>query len=295
MSGLGTGDGVELNVVEEGAGAATLVLVHGWTMDHTSWDPVVARLSGVRVVRFDLRGHGASGAAPAGSATIARVADDLAEVIAARVPTGPVVLGGHSLGGMTLMALAERHPRLVADRVAGAAFVATTSGGLSRLTLGLPRRVAGPVLRAERWLNRRIAKSRRPTLLGRFSGYARPGVRWLVFGRSPVGAHIAATAAQVGRCNPSNMVEFRNALDEHERLHALSAYRGVPTAVLAGSRDRLCTVADARTIAGALPDADLRIYPAAGHMLNYERADEVAEVLMGLVARASARALATAG
>ncbi|GAA2972094.1 alpha/beta hydrolase [Actinokineospora diospyrosa] len=288
-----TSDGVELNVVTSGDGPTTVVLVHGWTMDHTSWDLVADGLAGVRVVRFDLRGHGSSGSAPAGSATIDRIADDLAEVIAAVAPTGPLVLGGHSLGGMTLMALAERHPGLIAERVAGVAFVATTSGGLSRLTFGLPRWVAAPVLYAEKLVNRRIARIRRPALMGKRTGYARPGVRWLVFGKRPVPTHIAATAAQVGRCNPANMVEFRSALNEHERLHALPVYRGVPAVVLAGGRDRLCTVADARIIAGALPDAALLIYPGAGHMLNYERAAEVRARLAGLVA--SAPRLAAAG
>ncbi|GAA3063584.1 alpha/beta fold hydrolase [Actinokineospora globicatena] len=293
MSTVTTSDGVALNVVESGSGPVTVVLIHGWTMDHASWDLVVGGLAGARVVRFDLRGHGASGAAPQGTATIARIADDLAEVIAATAPTGPVVLGGHSLGGMTLMALAERHPDLVASRVAGVAFVATTSGGLSTLTLGLPRWVAAPVLHAEKLINRRIARFRRPALMGKRTGYARPGVRWLVFGKRPVPAHIAATAAQVGRCNPANMVEFRNALNEHERVHALPVYRGVPAVVMAGGRDRLCTVADARLIAAALPDANLLIYPGAGHMLNYERAEEVVTHLNGLVA--GVRPLAATG
>ncbi|RLK54685.1 alpha/beta fold hydrolase [Actinokineospora cianjurensis] len=293
VSTVSASDGVELNVVVSGEGPVTVVLIHGWTMDHASWDLVVAGLTGVRVVRFDLRGHGASGSAPQGTATIARVADDLAEVIAATAPTGPLVLGGHSLGGMTLMALAERHPDLVTSRVAGVAFVATTSGGLSRLTLGLPRWVAAPVLFAEKLVNLRIARFRRPRLMGSRTGYARPGVRWLVFGKRPAPEHIAATAAQVGRCNPANMVEFRNALNEHERLHALPVYRGVPAVVMAGGRDRLCTVADARVIAGALPDAHLLIYPGAGHMLNYERSSEVIAQLTGLVA--GVRHLATAG
>ncbi|GLZ40526.1 alpha/beta hydrolase [Actinokineospora sp. NBRC 105648] len=302
MSAFTTSDGVPLHVAEAGSGPVTLVLVHGWTMDHTSWDPVVDDLLaddpvdhpvGVRVVRFDLRGHGRSGAAPQGSATIDRLADDLAELVAART-TGPVVLGGHSLGGMTLMALAERHPRLIAERVSGVAFVATTSGGLSRLTLGLPRWVAAPVLYLEKLVNKRIARFRRPALLGRFSGFARPGVRWLVFGRDPVAAHIAATAAQVGRCNPANMVGFRSSLNEHERVHALSAYQGVPAVVMAGELDRLCPVPDSRIIAGRLPDADLLVYPGAGHMLNYERSSEVVAQLSTLVARAAVPTLATA-
>src|SRR5690606_39241792 len=43
---------------------------------------------------------------------------------------GPVVLVGHSMGGMALMALAEEYPDLVEERVAGVALVATTAGEL---------------------------------------------------------------------------------------------------------------------------------------------------------------------
>nr|MDQ3577832.1 alpha/beta hydrolase [Actinomycetota bacterium] len=115
-------------------------------------------------------------------------------------------------------------------------------------------------------------------------GVARPGVRWLVFGRSPVRAQIALTAAQVGRCNPANMVAFRDALNEHERVHALSAYRSARNVVMAGGRDRLCSVADARVIADELPHAELYLYPGAGHMLNYECAPEVAARIARLAA-----------
>ncbi|WP_018684092.1 alpha/beta fold hydrolase [Actinokineospora enzanensis] len=279
-----------LNVVDAGSGPVTVVLVHGWTMDHTCWDPVVERLAGVRVLRFDLRGHGRSDPAPPGTASIAQVADDLADLITTRVPDGPIVLAGHSLGGMALMALAERHPDLITDRVTGVAFVATTSGGLSQLTLGLPRRIAKPVLYLEKLLNRRLGGSRRPSLLGRYSAWARPGVRWLVFGRKPLGAHITAAAAQVGRCNPANMVEFRDSLNEHERLEALTTYQGVQAIVLSGGRDRLCPTRDARTIANALPNSRLAIYPDAGHMLTYERAQEVATHLNRLVTGAPIQA-----
>ena len=35
------------------------------------------------------------------------------------VPDGPIVLVGHSMGGMTIVALAELHPELFGDRVVG--------------------------------------------------------------------------------------------------------------------------------------------------------------------------------
>jgi len=48
-------------------------------------------------------------------------------------------------------------------------------------------------------------------------------------------------------------------------------------------RDRLCPPDHARTIAGALPDAELVVLPGAGHMITFERSQEVAAHLQGLV------------
>jgi pimeloyl-ACP methyl ester carboxylesterase len=280
-----TSDGTVLHVVDEGPAdaRATLVLVHAWTMDHTSWDRVAGILSRTtRVLRYDHRGHGDSAPAPRGTATIAQLGDDLAELIEDRVPTGSIVLAGHSIGGMTMMALAEGHPDLVKSRVAGAAFVATTSGGLRELTFGLPRPIARMVMRGETVVNNRLAKLDRRVLMGK-PKFAEPGLRWLLFGSRPRREDVAATAAQVGRCHPASMVGFRNSLSDHERRHTLSVYRDVPTVVLAGGSDRLTPPRHARVIAAELPDAEFAIYPGAGHMLPVERSVEVTTRIEGLL------------
>ena len=97
-----------LNVVTSGdvSSDVTAVLLHGWTMDLTTWDRVAGALPG-RVVRYDVRGHGRSAG---GTGTISELADDLAAVLEEHVPSGRIVLAGHSLGGMTIMALAESRP-----------------------------------------------------------------------------------------------------------------------------------------------------------------------------------------
>jgi len=119
----------------------------------------------VRVLRYDHRGHGGSAASPRGTANIDQLGDDLAALLRERVPTGKIVLVGHSIGGMSIMALAERHPELVAERVSGVAFVATSSGGLGNLTLGLPKPLATVVMRGEAVVNRRLAKLEHRVLL----------------------------------------------------------------------------------------------------------------------------------
>ncbi|WP_199441432.1 alpha/beta fold hydrolase [Umezawaea beigongshangensis] len=270
-----TSDGTALHVVDTGPRDAgtTVVLLHGWTLDHSSWNRVADALPG-RVLRYDHRGHGASAPAAPGTATIERLARDLAELLADRVPTGRVVLAGHSMGGMTIMALAETHPELL-DRVAGVALVATSCGGLAQISLGLPERVAALVARGEKVVNRRIAALRGPVLLRR-PRLVRPALRWLLFGARPDRADVTATAETVARCHPAALVAFRESLSEHERREALAALAPVPSVVLAGGADRLTPVPHAAVIADELPRTRLVVLPGAGHMLPLERPAEVA-------------------
>ena len=106
-----------------------------------------ARAQGGRLPRRQL---GPARARPVGrggrdSYTIERLGEDLRSVIDQLAPTGDLILVGHSMGGMTMLALGEQHPALILERVSGAAFVATSAGGQSLAnggrvaTLGAPR------------------------------------------------------------------------------------------------------------------------------------------------------------
>lgn len=106
-------DGTGLSVFEAGHGGRPLLLVHGNSCDHTFLAPQVDHFAPMRrVIAPDLRGHGAS-EKPEGDYTLARLAQDLAEVLAA-LDTGPVVAVGHSMGGLAALELAVRHPDAVA-------------------------------------------------------------------------------------------------------------------------------------------------------------------------------------
>lgn len=331
VSSFRTPDGVSLRVADSGPGSTdggradpTLLLVHGWSQDLRTWDRVVddLRAAGVtgRIVRHDHRGHGGSDAAPRGTATIGRAADDLAALIAERVPDGPLVLAGHSMGGMTLMALAERHPDLVSRRVHGIAFVATASDDMADLDLGITGRRGRLIARSEHLLapwaaalghrapidrtgegataptradaehHGRDGHGRAAPVRGR-AGALAPVVRALVFGRHPRRSDVAAVAEQALAADPATVVAFRTSIGEHHRRRALHALAGTPAVVLVGDRDRLCPPRHARVIAEELPDAELVLYPGAGHMITYERAPEVSAHLHGLLlaARESAR------
>ncbi|MHC3821651.1 alpha/beta hydrolase, partial [Streptomyces sp. DT9] len=93
-------------------------------------------------VHWDQRSHGRSerGRAQAQGVhvDIDQLGRDLKAVIDAAAPEGPLVLVGHSMGGMTMMALAAQYPALMRDRVVAGAFVGTSSGKLGAVSFGLP-------------------------------------------------------------------------------------------------------------------------------------------------------------
>ncbi|HEU0127980.1 MAG TPA: alpha/beta hydrolase [Pseudonocardiaceae bacterium] len=288
-----TSDGTRLALHWQGPRDAplTVVLAHGWTLDSRIWQPVADLLPpGLRVLRYDHRGHGRCDPARPGTTTIAHLADDLADLLRDEV-SGPVVLGGHSLGGMAIMGLAERHPELVARRVVGAVFVATSCGQLIPLDFGLRPALARLVAGAETRLMRASAVAR--VLRGREvtatrAGLIRPGVRWLLFGDHPRRADIDLTARCMAQGRPSNIVDFRPTFDDHDRAAALAAFTHTPALVLAGTRDRLIPIRHAAAIAAQLPNATLVRYAGAGHMVLLERAEQVATRISELVAAASA-------
>jgi len=282
---LVTADGTSLHVRESGPSDAplTAVLVHGWTQHNGCWDGVVDLLpDDVRVVRFDLRGHGLSDPARPGTRTIEQLGDDLAEVIAARVPDGDIVLVGHSMGGMTLMALAERHPQLVDSRVVGAAFVATSSGNMHRISLGMKGAVGRTVPRLEPVLRSLLERRKKGTLPGN-PRVLSPAARALVFGRKAKQEHVVETVRQALAAHPASMGGFMDAIFAHDRRVVLCALKDKPTVVLAGDRDRLCPVEHAKVIADELPATTFVLYPGAGHMLMHERTTEVAARITALI------------
>ncbi|HEY0637277.1 MAG TPA: alpha/beta hydrolase [Pseudonocardiaceae bacterium] len=286
-------DGSSLHVAEHGdAGAPlTVVLVHCYALDHQDWDPVLPGLAAasgtpLRIITYDQRGYGASDPATAADATLDRLGDDLAELITAVVPSGPVVLVGHSMGGMTVMALAERHPDLVRDRVAGVVLLSTAAGDMPRaLSLGLPGPLAALVHRAER-VGVSVLSALRREVLTRHPRVLEPFVRWLVFGVEARAADVAAVARVVASCRPATMLAFRLTFDEHDRREALAAFQDGPATVMVGDRDRVTPPCNAAVIAEWLPGSRLTILPGAGHMLPYERPAEVTAAIADVVSAA---------
>lgn len=283
-----TYDGLQLSVLTYGPDDAplTVFLAHCWTLNQQGWHYQVRDLlrefgHRIRIVTWDHRGHGDSDPVRRADATIENLARDWADLIDHLAPTGPLVLAGHSIGGMTLMQLAHLRPELF-ERVVGTAFVSTSSGQLETVTLGLPE--GGRALRAQiprmlalrsRTLSRR-ARRRAPIV-------ERLLMRRLLFGR-PLRLADAALAVDGLISSPAHtVVGFYKDLLVHERAHALEVLGGIPTHVLVGTRDVLTPPSHARRIADHVRGAVLTVVPDAGHMLPLERDELVSGVLIRLI------------
>ena len=296
-SELTLSDGVKLHAEIHGPADApvTVVLLHGWCLGRRTWHHQITALRElgrrrVRVIAYDMRGHGRSGATPLGSATLARLGDDLSEVLRRYAPDGPVVLAGHSMGGMTIMEYAHRHPAEFADRVAGLLLVSTTAEGHTHTRYGLPSPLAtlmragetlgaGVLARSGAWCPHRAVL---PAL--------RPALRWLLFGDDYDENAMQVTMRCVGRASLRSIGGFRASIGAQQRLDTLAELGDVPAAVLVGDRDRLTPPPCAESIADALPGTELTVFPGAGHMLPLERAEEVSAVLRQIVRQAARRA-----
>ncbi|HSX67555.1 alpha/beta hydrolase, partial [Nocardioides sp.] len=116
-------DGTRLAVEADGPvdAAVSVVFVHGFTLNLTSFRNQRATLQAasgdVRRIFVDQRGFGSSERGPRGKASIDQLARDLAEIVEAA--PGRVVLVGHSMGGMVILALAGLRPDLFGGRVRG--------------------------------------------------------------------------------------------------------------------------------------------------------------------------------
>jgi pimeloyl-ACP methyl ester carboxylesterase len=272
-------DGVTLHVEEVGDpdAAVTLIFCHGFGLEMASWHYQWRDLSGRdtpgRMVFWDQRGHGRSGPSTPDHATIEWLGKDLRRVIEVMAPDGPVVLIGHSMGGMTVMGLADHHPELFGTKILGVALLSTSSGKVAESFLQVPAALSVPFRRLAPHAASTI--SRRATILehGRRAGsdVSFLFTRRVAFG-SDVGPALVEFVERMLAATPIEVLaDFLPTFVDHDKLDALTALTGVETVVMVGDRDRLTPPDHSRAIMARLPDAEFVVVPSTGHMVMLER------------------------
>ncbi|MBW1604420.1 alpha/beta hydrolase [Streptomyces sp. JJ66] len=269
--------GARLHVAEHGPDdGPTVVLVHGWTCSVAFWAPVIRRLvaDGYRVIAYDQRGHGRS--APArGAYSTQALADDLCAVLDAVLAPGQrAVLGGHSMGGMTLMAAASR-PTL-RRRAAALLLCSTGAEHLAPRARVLP--LPGRAARSR--AHRLLLSSALP--LGPVTPVTRRVLAYATLGPGATAEQREAVARVVHACPRRVRAGWGRVLGSLALGHQVPRLTA-PTAVLVGTRDRLTPRRHARALVAALPNCvGLHELPGLGHMVPVEDPAAVTDVLRGL-------------
>jgi 3-oxoadipate enol-lactonase/4-carboxymuconolactone decarboxylase len=236
------------------ADGPVVVLAGSLGSDLRMWDPQVEPLAaaGFRVVRYDQRGHGRS-PAPAGPYTLAELGADLLALLD-RLAMARVSLVGLSLGGMTGMWLAERHPERL-DRLV----LCCTSAELGPASMWTERaatvRASGMDPLADAGVGRWVTPRADPALTAR--------LREMFTSQDPEGYASCCTAIQT--------------MSIVDSLDTITA----PTLVIAGAEDQATPPAHARRIAAAIPGARLEIVEGAAHLGNVERPDAFTSLILG--------------
>lgn len=275
-------DGVPLHVeVEEpedveAYALPTIVFCHGWVLDLDCWHYQRAALRGqARMVLWDQREHGSSGDSAPEDCTLDQLGDDLLSVVEAVAPEGPLILVGHSMGGMTVMSFAAQYGDLVRERVDSVVLMGTSAGELIR-----PK---DPLARLQPWLPRfgpLVSAARR---LDSF-----PVTRSFAVGPDSPAKYADMTDEMIARARTRTLWDFAGNFVDLDLYDALPALPGDRTVVMGGTKDKLTPMRHSRRLAELIEGSELVAFEGAGHMMMLERHEDVTEAIEALWRSAAA-------
>jgi pimeloyl-ACP methyl ester carboxylesterase len=285
-------DGVRLHVEidevapyggQRPAAGAAVVFVHGFALNQDCWHFQRRAFRGKRrMIFYDQRSHGRSDVSPTEDATIEQLGKDLCRVIDEISPHSPVVVVGHSLGGMTVVSLAEDHPEYFGDRVVGVALVSTTAGKL-RTHKVLSRYIPDALGRraVERGL---VLASQRERLLDlirrRGTGFALGVIREFAFGDTDVPLSFVAFLNEMIADTPLKvLVEFIPHFETMDKFAIVKAFERVPTLIMCGTKDKLTSIGHSRKLHSMIDGSRLVELEGGGHMPLLEFRDRVNQEL----------------
>jgi pimeloyl-ACP methyl ester carboxylesterase len=240
------------------------------------------------MVFYDQRSHGRSGRSPKEDVTIDQLGRDLYGILEEFAPTGPVILIGHSMGGMSIMALAQQHPEIFGDRIIGVGLCSTSAGGLDNVPIVFPgkigmlaRALATPTVAALARIPEVVERSRKAgtdisyLLTRKYSFGSEVPPAYTEF----VNEMIAATPIEV-------IAEFYPIFALHDKFDSLEPLQKVECVVIGGDKDHLTPFAHAEEIVRRVPGAELVEVKNCGHLGLIEHHREFTAALLGMIERA---------
>ncbi|GAA2023263.1 alpha/beta hydrolase [Catenulispora yoronensis] len=287
-------------------GGPTLVFCHGYALHQDTWHYQRAEFAATnRCVFWDQRGHGRSERGTQASHTIDQIGRDLRTVLDAVCPDGDVILIGHSMGGMSILALAAEHPELFGGgagdhaRVCGVVLVSTTDGHWNEMTLGLPAGAARLFQRTAPGVFALLGRGH--TLVDRTrragTDLAQLLTRRYAFASDVPPALVRFTDEMLSSTPMDVIADFFPTFAAHDKAGALATLGHVPVEIVVGDHDLLTPAFHSERMAAqidegaaALPEgaghrAGLEIVPRGGHVLPLEHPDAVDGAIRRVLAR----------
>ena len=288
-----TDDSIDLHaeIDEAPDSELTVIFAHGYALNLDCWHFQRAAYRGqVRTVFFDQRSHGRSARSKDDHSTVEQLGRDLRAVIEQTSP-GPCVLVGHSMGGMSIISLAEQHPELFGDKVVGVGLISTTAGGLDpgrilfpMLPLGLGGRVMAPAVRT-------LYRGHKIVDLARVWGHAAADVvtERYAFGDEVPGHYVEFVYDMLNATPFAVVADFYPAFASLDKFDHVEVLGRVPTTVICGTDDKVTTIGHARKLHAKIPGSSLLECEGAGHMVILERHTAVNAELDDLLTLAQTR------
>ncbi|GAA2167165.1 MULTISPECIES: alpha/beta fold hydrolase [Glycomyces] len=288
-------DGVPIHVETAGPDDAdlTVVFVHGYMQDMATFyfqrkAIAEAERSGVsmRAVLYDQPGHGKSGPLPRTEYGIEDLAGVLHDVLAAVAPRGPLVLVGHSMGGMTIQVFARLYEPEFRERVKGVAFFSSSAAGLDTVetrpmrALRRLRRTVLPMLQqVAGWTPDLIDRSR---LLAGDLGWLL--TRKAAFGHIDPPASLVTLVERMNRrTSMQSIVGYARAILDHDETATLPLFTGLPALVVVGDEDLLTPPEHSRRLAAALGGSRFALIAEAAHSPQLEYPGEISQLLLEMI------------
>ncbi|QDP95594.1 alpha/beta hydrolase [Microlunatus elymi] len=283
-----------------GSAQPTLVFVHGYALSLDCWHFQRKHFRGrYRMIFYDQRSHGRSGRSSPDRCRIPQLADDLAQILREVAGPGPVILIGHSMGGMTIMELARQHPAwFTGDNAAvpvdgigpiiGVGLVCTSADDLldPHPVRGLPSRAAARL--AEPAM---AALNRIPTVVEQTrqagSDLAYLVTRGMTFPSPVPPSYVQFMSDMLGQTPLEVVADFYPAFAELDQAAGLAVINTVPTAVVGARQDLVTPYRHTGVILDHLPAAEKLILDQSGHMAMIEHHQKVNTFLDRLIDRAT--------
>jgi pimeloyl-ACP methyl ester carboxylesterase len=287
-----TPDGVVLHTeVDEGpVDEFTLVFVHGYGLNLDCWHFQRLHFRGqLRQVLYDQRSHGRSGRSEAELCRIPQLGEDLYQILQEVVGDTPMVLIGHSMGGMTIMRLAQSRPDLFGSQVLGVALFCTSAGDIAnhspirRIPGRTFHRIAEPLMAGLNRIPELVAQGRRA---GSDLGYV--VTRRLAFGPDVPPSYVDFASEMLAEIPLEVVADYYPAFDDLDEFRALEIVSSVPTVVVGGENDVITPIEHTARIIDLLPKAEAIRVENCGHLGMIEKHEIFNDALDRLLERVRA-------